>query len=161
MRECYSLRVGETVAAVSAILLFVLMSLDWFGSKNDGALKLFSVGRSAWQALDFIPMVLLITIVAALLAAALRLVYPVSRPPVLVNAIVAILGIVSALLILFRIFNPPTFGSFREIWGTFAIEGTAQTPIFLALLAALGIAFGGFLAMREEGIRDQAIVESR
>jgi hypothetical protein len=64
--------------------------------------------------------------------------------------VVAVLGIVSVLLILFRILDPPNFGSFREIWGTVTIEGTVQFPIFLALLAAAGIACGGCLAMREE-----------
>jgi hypothetical protein len=62
--------------------------------------------------------------------------------------VVAILGIVSVLLILFRIVDPPNFGS----EGIQQFEGTAQLPMFLALAAAAGIAFGGCLAMREEGI---------
>lgn len=79
--------------------------------------------------------------------AALRLTDAVRKPPVPVNAPVALLGLVSVLLILFRILEPPIFAVERTVtW-----EGTVQFPIVLALLAAAGIAFGGCLAMREEG----------
>ncbi len=142
---------GEKIAGVSAILLFVLMFFDWFGTQSSsGAFGLFSVGRSAWEALDYIPIVLMIAIVVALGVVALRLSGTAYQPPVPANAVVAILGIVSALLVLFRIVNPPHFGSLRFPLGTVTIEGTAQPPIFLALVAALGIAFGGGWAMREE-----------
>ncbi len=142
---------GERIAGVSAILLFAFMCLHWFGTKDSGELRLFSVDRNAWEALDYIPIILLITIVVALAAVVLRPPDPVSKPPIPVNAVIAILGVVSVLLILLRILEPPNFGSFREIWGTITIEGTVQFPIFLALFAAAGVAFGGCLALWEEG----------
>lgn len=145
---------GERIAAVSAILLYVFMSFDWFAvegsNKNSPLLNLIQTrrpGQSAWEALDFISIVLLIAIIAALAVAALRLMDALHKPPVPVNAAVATLGFVSMLLILFRIVVPPDFGS----EGIFEFEGTVQLPVFLALLAAVGIAFGGCLAMREEG----------
>lgn len=128
------------------------MSFDWFGSKDSGELRYFSVGRSAWDALDYISIVLLIAIIVTLAVVALRLMDAVHGFPVPVNAVVTILGIVSMLLILFRIVDPPNFGSFQEIWGTIMIGGTVQSSMFLALSAAAGIVFGGCLAMREEGI---------
>jgi hypothetical protein len=69
--------------------------------------------------------------------------------------VVAVLGIVSVLLILFRIVDPPNFGSEEntQLEGVvFQFEGTVQLPMFLALAAAAGIALGGCLAMRGEGI---------
>lgn len=141
---------GEKIAATSAALLFVFMFLDWFGSRNSGELQLFSIGRTPWEALDYIPIVLVIAIIAALGAVVLKLTRAGGGPP-LANVLVAILGIASALLIFFRIVNPPSFGSFQETWGTFTIEGTVQLPAFLALLAAVGIAVGGYWAMRKEG----------
>src|SRR4051812_50051231 len=60
------------------------------------------------------------------------------------NAVVAILGIVSVLLILYRIINPPDAD----------FSGVSVDPavgIFLGLIAAAGIAFGGYRAMQEEG----------
>lgn len=142
---------GERISGISAILLFAFMCLHWFGSKDSGELRLFSVDRTAWEALDYIPIILLITIVVTLAAVVLRPPNPVRKSPIPINAVVAILGVVSMSLILFRILHPPNFGSFREIWGTIAIEGTVQTPVFLALFAAAGIACGGCMAMREEG----------
>jgi hypothetical protein len=143
---------GEKIAGVSAILLFFFMSFDWFGSKDSGELRLFSVGRSPWEALDYIPIALVLAIVATLGVVALRSTDIAYEPPVAANAVVAILGAVSVLLILFRIVDPPSFGSLRDTFGTVPIEGTVQFPIFLALASAVGIAFGGYLAMREEGI---------
>lgn len=147
-----SLSNGERISDVSAILLYVFMSFDWFGSKDSGELRYFSVGRSAWDALDYISIILLIAIIVALAVAGTAPHGCRSRLPYSGQRGVAILGIVSTLLILFRIVDPPNFGSFQEIWGTITIEGTVQSPIFLALSAAAGIAFGGCLAMWEEGI---------
>jgi hypothetical protein len=144
---------GERVASVSAILLFASMFFHWFGVKAVNtsnllfAIQSVEPGKSAWEALDYTPIFLLITVLATLAVATLRLANLVRMPSVPVNAVVAILGTASVLLILFRIVDPPVFLVERAItW-----EGAAQLPIFLALLAAAGVAFGGFLAMREEG----------
>lgn len=139
---------GERIAGASAILLFALMFLDWFGTKaSDDPFGLFNVSRSAWEALDFIPIVLLIAITVTLYETGVRVVLKFAAPT---NAVVAILGAVSAALILFRIVFPPNFGSEGSHWGTITFEGTPQEPIFLALAAAIGIAYGGLRAMREE-----------
>jgi hypothetical protein len=143
---------GERIAGSSAILLFVFMFFHWFGveATNTSGLPFLvqssEPGRNAWQALEYIPTVLVITILATLAVAALRLTNAIHRSVFPVNTVVALLGIVSALLILLRIIEPPVFGVERTI----TYEGTIQVPIFLALLAAAGIAFGGCLAMREE-----------
>jgi len=141
---------GEKISAGSAVLLLIFMPLGWFGTKNSGELQLLSVGRNAWEALDYIWIVLVSAIAAALGVAALRFTNAV-RLPSRAHGLVATLGTVSALLILFRILDPPNFGYLQELWGTFPIEGTVQLPCFLGLLAALGIAFGGYRAAREEG----------
>lgn len=142
---------GERISSVSAILLFVLMFFHWFGVKlSNTSNLLFAIrgvlpGKSAWEALDYIPIILVITIIAALTLATLRLTNAVRRPPAPVNAVVSFLGILSVLLILFRILNPPVF----YIKPTIASDGAVQFPIFVALTAAVGIAFGGCLAMWE------------
>ncbi len=143
---------GEKISSVSAVLLFVLMFFHWFGVKaiNTSHL-LFDIeavgpGQSAWEALDYIPVFLLITIAVTLAVAALRLTNAPHRSSIPLNAVVAILGIVSVLLILYRIIDPPIF----DVEPTITYEGAAQLPTFLALIAAAGIAFGGCWAMREE-----------
>lgn len=152
--ESNMLSKGERIASVSAILLFPVMFFDWFAVETTNSSNLlFAIrgvqpGRNAWEGLDYIPIVLLITIIVTLAVAGLSLTREVRRLPVPVSAATAILGIVSASLILLRIVDPPTFG----VEGTITYEGTIQFPIFLALLAALGITFGGCLAMWEEDI---------
>ncbi len=145
------LSTGEKVAAVSGILLFIFMFFDWFGVEVSGAGgfsgSVPGAGGSAWDALDFIPIVLLIAVVAAVGVAVLRLIDSTWEPPVSMNAVVAALGGLSVLFILFRIIDPPSFGSF----GGVSVDGTLKFGIFLGLIAAVGIAYGGYLAMKEEG----------
>jgi hypothetical protein len=138
------LSTGEKIAGVSAILLFIFMFFDWFTASASNGFVSVSVGGNAWDALDVIPIILLIAIVAAVGVAVVRLTEAAFEPTVSMNAIVAILGIISVLLILYRIISPPDSG----------FSGVNVDPavgIFLGLISAAGIAFGGYRAMQEEG----------
>ena len=145
------LNTGEKVAGVSAVLLFIFMFFDWFGievSASGGFSQTVpDAGGSAWDALDFIPIVLVVTIVVALINVFLRLSDSEYEPPVSMNVAVTILGGLSVLLILFRIVSPPGFGSF----GGISVDASLAFGIFLGLLSAIGIAFGGYRGMQEEG----------
>jgi hypothetical protein len=145
------LNTGEKIAGVSAVLLFIVMFFDWFGVEVSGS-NGFSgtvpgAGGSAWDALDFIPIVLVITIVVALVNAFLRLSDSEYEPPLSMNVVVAVLGGLSTLLVLFRIIDPPGFGTF----GGVSIDATLEFGIFLGLITAAGIAYGGYRGMQEEG----------
>lgn len=143
---------GELIAGVSAVLLFVFMFFDWYGDKcvNTGNLLFYIScslpGKSAWEALDYIPSVLVVCVCAALITTALRI-SDVADKLARIHAVVGALGVVSAALILIRILDAPSFGS--EPLGI-TYEGTVQFPIYLALAAAVGIAIGSFLAIEEE-----------
>lgn len=142
---------GEKISSVSAILLFLLTFFHWFGVKAVNtsdllfAIQAVGPGRSAWEALDCIPIFLVITIVVTFAVAASRLTNPTRSPSIPLNMLVAVLGIASVLMILYRIIAPPVF----SIEPTITYEGAAQSPIFLALFAAAGVAIGGFWAMWE------------
>lgn len=142
---------GERIASVSAIALFVLMFFDWFGAKTIMTTNLlilfggFEPDRSAWEALDYIPFVLVVAIGVTLTVAGLRLT-PGAQLSARIEAAVGALGALSALLILYRILDPPIV----LVEPQFTVERTVLFPTFLALAAAIGIALGGFLAMREE-----------
>lgn len=143
---------GEKIAGGSAILLFIVMFFEWFGVEVSGvggfSGSVPGEGGSAWDVLDFIPIILLITIVATLVLAGLRLTDSAYEPSVPMSTIVTVLGVISVLLILFRIVFPPSFGDF----GGVSVDATLSLGIFLGLIAAGGIAYGGYSTMREEGI---------
>ena len=63
------------------------------------------------------------------------------------RARLTVLGGLSVLLVLFRIIDPPSFGSF----GGVSVDGTLEFGIFLGLISAAGIAYGGYRGMQEEG----------
>jgi uncharacterized membrane protein YhaH (DUF805 family) len=150
--EVDKLNTGEKISAVSAILLFIFMFFDWFGVEVSGVPgfsgSVSGAGGSAWDALEVIPIFLMIAIVAALGVAVIRLTDADLEPPISLNAIVAALGGLAVLLILYRIIDTPGGGSF----GGVSVETTLKFGIFLGLLAAAGIAYGGYSAMREEGM---------
>ncbi len=150
--EVDKLSTGEKISAASAVLLFIFMFFDWFGVEISGVPgfsgDVSGSGGSAWDALDVIPIFLMLAIVVAIGVAVIRLTDADIEPPVSLNAIVAALGGFAVLLILYRIISPPDFGSF----GGVEVDATLKFGIFLGLLAAAGIAYGGYSAMREEGM---------
>ena len=152
MEHLDKLSPGEKIAGGSAIALFIFMFFNWFGAEVSGVNgfsgSVSGEAGNAWDTLDFIPIVLLITVLAALVMAGLRLTDSAYEPPVPMSTIVTVLGVVSVLLILFRIIDPPTLASF----GGVSVDATLSLGIFLGLIAAGGIAYGCYSTMREEGI---------
>jgi hypothetical protein len=152
-RRMPRLRAGEAIALAAAILLFILMFFDWYGAKATtsaetlGGVVSGTGGGSAWDTLEVIPLFLMLAIVVTVGAAILRLSGSDWKPAIPPSAAVCVLGIIATVLILIRIISPPgPEGAFAEL----AFESTLKLPIFLALAAALGIAYGGWRTMGEE-----------
>ena len=142
------LSTGEKIAGASAVLLFVFMFFEWFSVDIAGGSGFFDVGGgNAWEALSVIPIILLLAIVAAIGVAAIRLTDAVFEPPVSINAVAAVLGGISVLLIVYRIVSPP---GGEDVPGA-SIDISPSIGIFLGLIAAAGIAYGAYRAMQEEG----------
>lgn len=153
MKARRRLRTGEAIYLVAAILLFILMFLDWYGVKGTnggeplGGVVTSQAGGNAWQVLEVIPLFLMLAIVVAVGGALLRLSGSEWKPAIPPGAAVCVLGGLAALLILIRIISPPGPGEVLE--GAF--DTTLKLPVFLALAAALGVAYGGWRAMADEG----------
>src|SRR3954467_6753121 len=145
------LSTGEKIAGVSAVLLFIFMFFDWFSAEvsvNSGAfVGSASAGGSAWDALEVIPIFLMLAIIAAVAVAVVRLTDADFEPSISMNAVVAILGALAVILILYRIIDPPGGGSIAGV----SVDISPAVGIFLGLIAAAGIAYGGYRAMQEEG----------
>jgi hypothetical protein len=140
---------GEKIAGTSAILLFIFMFFEWYGVSVSGGGETIASGSggNAWDTLDFIPILLLIGIIATLAVLFIEGSDTDVDLPVHGAAIVTVVGVISTLLILFRIIDTPTFASF----GGVSVEGSVKFGIFLSLIAAGGMAFGGWRTMQEEG----------
>lgn len=144
------LSTGEKIAGVSGVLLFIFMFFDWFSvdvSAGGGFVGGLGSGN-AWDWLDVIPIILLIAIVAAVGVAVVRLTDADFEPAISMNSVVAILGGISVLLILYRIIDTP--GDSGSSGGV-SVDVSPAFGIFLGLIAAAGIAYGGYRAMQEEG----------
>jgi uncharacterized membrane protein YhaH (DUF805 family) len=110
------LSTGEKIAGLSAVLLFVFMFFDWFGVEVSGVAGFSGtlggdVGGNAWNTLDFIPIVLVVTIIVTLALAAIRLSDSTFEPAIPLSTVVTVLGAISVLLILYRVIDRPASGS--------------------------------------------------
>ena len=138
---------GEMIAAVSAIALLLIMFIfKWFGVDVSGGFGVsVSASVNAWQAFGFIDIVLFITVLVAVGGAVMTANAQSVNTPVAISAITAALGILSVLLILYRIIDPPGPG------GISGIDVGRKIGVFLGLIAAGGVAYGGWMAMQAEG----------
>jgi hypothetical protein len=143
------LSTGEKIAGGSAVLLFIFMFFDWFKVEVSGAEGFLSVsaGGNAWEWFTWIDLFLMLTIIVVLVVVVVRLSDALFEPPVSLNAVAAVFGAISVLLVLYRIIDPP---SSDELSGV-GIEISRQLGVFLGFLAAAGITYGSYRAMQEEG----------
>lgn len=142
------LRRGEIVAGACAVLLLVfLLLLEWYGLSAVPAPTASRVGSATsftgWGSLTHLRWLLLLTIVAALGLTFLQASQRAPALPVSMSVIVTVLGLLSVLALLYRVvINVPGSDDLLE-----------QRPgAWLGLASAIGILYGGYASMREEGI---------
>jgi hypothetical protein len=136
-------RTGELLAGISGAALFIVMFLKWFSVPEVGGVDIagtFGVDTSisAWQAFDFVDIVLFLAVIAAVGLVVLAAAQSSVQLPVAASALTAGLGILATLLVLYRVIDPPS-------------DLDRSYGLFLGLIASAGIAFGGWMAMQEEG----------
>jgi hypothetical protein len=146
---------GELIAGISAVLLIIFMFFDWYGAKASGSIggvhvsQTASGGADAWEAFSFIDILLFLL---ALVTVAIVLLRGLNRMPDTgfpESAVIAGAGVFAVLLILFRIIDTPDAGV--GFTGPIHVEITRKVGIFLGLIAAGGMAYGGWRAMEESG----------
>lgn len=136
------LGVGEIVAGISGLALFVFMFLPWYGVEAFG----FGVGSdaSAWEAFSFIDILLFLVAVVVVGMVLVQLAESTPELPAPPPQIILIAGVVALVLILFRlIFTPGAESDGLEI------DVSREIGIFLALIAAAGITYGGWRALSD------------
>ena len=124
---------GEQIAGGSALALFVCMFFGWFNFGFEAV--------SAWEALHYISPILAIAIVATvgigLMKAAEK-----SLGDIPDGSVIFALGCLACVLILYRLIDPVSSPGVEG----YQTSGSVEAGIFLSLLAAGGIAVGGYLA---------------
>jgi hypothetical protein len=161
---------GPLIAAISAIALLIFMFFAWYGVDSISAsgfgfeqeisgdqLEQFGGGgetsANAWEAFSFIDILLLITILGVVALAIARATGAGIDLPVAPSAVIAGLGGIAFLLILFRLIVTPDAAGGAELpeGVDVDVDVSRKIGVFLGLLASAGMAIGGWLAMQEEG----------
>jgi hypothetical protein len=158
------LRRSDQIIGASAIFFFIfLFFFHWYGySSNATSIGGVNVGASfsanGWHSFTNSRWIWLITIIVALVAVAVASGALKFESPVQLSVVVAALGALSTLLILYRIIHHPTASaSFAGFHASVGIK----IGIWLGLIASAALTYGGYLGMQAEGtslsdVRDQA-----
>lgn len=146
------LRRADWIVGVGAVALFIFMFFfKWFGGSVSGTTPIggISTGSSTtgWDTFTNSRWLWLLTIIVALGAVVLVAGQRELDLPAKPGAIVATLGGLSSLFILYRIIHHPHgSASFGGVHASYGIK----IGIWLGLIAALAITYGGYLQMQEE-----------
>jgi hypothetical protein len=159
------LRRADQIVGGGAIALFIfLFFFKWYGSSASSSVGGINLGASlnGWHSFTISRWIWLITIIVALGAVVLRAGQRELSLPVQPSVIIAGLGALSTILIVYRIVHHPSGGSSGGIGlEHFSYSYGIKIGIWLGLIAAAVITYGGYLAMQAEGtsladVRDQA-----
>jgi hypothetical protein len=149
------LRSGELIAGASATaLLIFLFAPEWYSLKGTLAPTATILGaRSSWNGwwgLAGARYLVLVTIAVALALVYFQAAQRAPALPVALSVIVLVLGGACVIALVYRVLaGPPSGGSLLD----------TQVGPYLGLVAAAGIAYGGFRSLREESGADPAALE--
>jgi hypothetical protein len=129
---------GQMIAGISGLVLFISLFFKWVGISGG----VVSVSETGWESQSSLDIYLLIVAVIAVVPALLALTggegFPIATAT---NAL--LLGAIAVILVFFTMFVGFPAGVDRKF------------GMWLALLASLGVAVGGYLAAQEEAVGDR------
>ena len=155
--EVSRLRSGDRMIAAGAIALFIFMFFfKWFGIDVPAIVSAFvaashvSTSANAWHTLEAIRWLLFITVLVSLAWVALRGLGRKLELPISLTTIIAGLGALCTLLVLYRVIISHPFP-----------HAQVKIGAWLGLISCALIAYGGYRSMSEEGttladVREQA-----
>jgi hypothetical protein len=141
------IRFGDMVAGISGLVLIISLFLEWYNVSAKSAFGSIGGGVSGWGALSFIDILLFVIGAVAIAVAVLRAMGTMPRLPATPGQIVLGLGGLGVLLVLFRLISIPDHG----VGSLPGVDVGRSFGVFLAFLAAIGVAVGGWLTWTEEG----------
>jgi hypothetical protein len=142
---------GELIAGIAGFVLLIDLWFKWYGVKFSGAggaLKGFSIGVSAnaWESFGLIDIILFLVALICIGVAVMRALNRMPDLPYPPATIIAIAGGLALLLILFRTISTPV-----DTHGVSGIDVTRKIGLWIGLLSAAAITYGGWRAMQESG----------
>jgi hypothetical protein len=159
------LRRSDRIIGIGAIAFFIfLFFFKWYGvssSTSIGGVN-YSDSANGWHTFTNSRWIWIITIIVALAVVAISAGALKFKSPVQPGVLVAGLGALSAILIIYRIIDHPSAGTSGTIAGVhYSASVGIKIGIWLGLIAALALTYGGYLAMQDEGtslsdVREQA-----
>ena len=112
------------------LLTVFMLAGKWYGHGSQA--------RTGWEALTVLRWLLVVTIAFAFALVLTQATRRSPAVPVTLSMFVTVFGVISVLALIYRVLiNPPAH---------------EQIGAFLGLASAVGIAYGGYLSMREEGV---------
>ncbi|MEA2333242.1 MAG: hypothetical protein QOH58_3380 [Thermoleophilaceae bacterium] len=141
---------GELIAVASGFLLLAAMLLPWYVRDTDVAGVLFAESWNAWQILSAVAVLLFVIGVAAIAIPAARALWPPAAD-FRGEQVVMALGLLGAALVLLRLIDMPT-PDIQPVPGD-SVDTGRSLGLYLALVATLGIAYGGRRARVERARR--------
>lgn len=145
------LRTGEKVAGVAGVALLIIMfALDWFSVDASAGPFEVSVAGNAWQTMDVIRWFVLLTALSGIALVAVTAAQSEPNLPVTTSALAAGISILTTLLVLYRLIDPPGSGDAEQ----FGVEVGRDLGAYLGLIACAGVAYGSWTAMQDETVPD-------
>jgi hypothetical protein len=146
------LRLGERIAGVCAVLLFIDEFLNWYsvsasnvakqlGVKLPSGISAPSITVTAWQAFDWVDLLMLLTVIVVLGWVALAAMQRTVALPVTMSTIATALCAITTLVVLYRIVNQPGPNDLVDV----------EYGAYFGLVLLLAMTYGGYAAMRDEG----------
>jgi hypothetical protein len=146
-------RADRLVGGGGVAFLIFLFLFKWYGvSSNVSSVAGINLNANysanGWHSFTNSRWIWLITIIVAIASVALVATQRKLELPVQAGVLVAALGAVSTILIAYRIIHHP---SASVSYGAFHASVGIKIGIWLGLLAAAAVTYGGYLQMQEEG----------
>jgi hypothetical protein len=131
---------GAMIAAISGLVLFISLFFDWVGIEVTGV---GSASQTGWESQSSLDIYLLIVSVIAVVPGVLALTGGGGYLPIANAANALLLGAIAVILMFFTMFIGFPDGLDRKF------------GMWLALIASIGVAVGGYLAAQEEAVGER------
>ena len=134
---------GDISAGVGGVVLLVSLWLNWYGVSVNVSGFSASESASGWEVLSTIDIILFLIALVAILLVAVKAAGQLP-PDLAIPVVLMALGGLAVLLVLFRIIDSPAPNDLPD-----QVDVSRKFGIFIALIGAAGIAYGGWRSSME------------